>query len=469
MRLLIATPVGMKPSFHYLSRPWQVVALVAILVSAQVVCAQKAAPKSTAPVAETNDLQYEEVKKAMVAFKRGDSKAARELLVAARAKYTELAPADVMLAILYYASGKKAEGQAALENATINDPKDPEAYVLLGDLALRSGQRAYADLAYQRAQGLIKGSDGSPRRLKKLKVRIEAGLASLSESRGQYDDAQQHLLAWKALVPTSPVPVGSLGRVLFHLKKYDEAREAFAELVKIEKDSPPVDIAMGRLYSDAGMQDEALACMTAAVKQGSKDIRIRLSVSEWALQNGHMQLAQECIEAALKMDKSSVSGQVLAARMARQLGEVEKAESILQAAVLSSPNQFAITNEFARTLAMSSDEDKWKTGLKYAEQNFRLYKNQATGTGLEAAVTYAWLLARNGQSTKAEAALHTLPDKSSISSENAYYAARIYLENNKPDLAANALRATLSSEVAFPGKEQARKLLAELTAKAAKP
>jgi hypothetical protein len=79
-------------------------------------------------------------------------------------------------------------------------------------------------------------------------------------------------------------------------------------------------------------------------------------------------------------------------------------------------------------------------------------------------MSYAWTLLQNGRAGEAEAALNALPSGSSLSHENAWYAAKIYFERGKREIALNALRAALNGEVAFPGKAEAIKLRDRLAA-----
>lgn len=443
-----------------------IVALLLLGLSVEVARAQLTAQQLVAPAIEKYGPEFQGVESAITDFKKGNFDLAREALVSVGEKYPELPPADVLMALLYLSVGRGADAQAAIDRAVLSEPTDPEAFVLLADLALRNRQHTVAELGYKRGSELLAKYTANPRRAQNLKLRITAGLASLCEVRGQPDLAEKHLKAWIALDPKNALPCGSLGRVLFQQKKYDEARAAFAKLGELDKDAPPVEIALGRLYADAGMAAEARQQMELAVKQRANDVRTRLTVTEWAVSEGLTDLAKENITAALNLDKGSLTAQVLSARLARQSDNVAEAEAILSAAVLRAPNDFSVTNELARVLAVSSDEKKRKAGLDYARRNFQVFANRSTPVGREAAITYAWLLLHNGRSADAEGALNTLPDNSSINSEDAYYAAKIYSQRNRTELAVSALRAALVREVPFPGRVEAQKLLDEWTGKA---
>jgi Flp pilus assembly protein TadD len=210
------------------------------------------------------------------------------------------------------------------------------------------------------------------------------------------------------------------------------------------------------------MPEQALQSMQQAVELHSNDIRTRLTVAEWAVERGLIEFGRTNVEAALELDDDSVGVHVLQARIARLSSDLEAAESILTAAILKYPNSVAVANELARTLALSDDAGKRESGLEYARRNHQIVRDRTTGAGREAILTYAWLLLKNGQTEHAENVLHTLPDGSPVSSENAYYAGAIYAARNRLQLATQTLRAALASEVAFPERDAAETLLEEL-------
>lgn len=434
-----------------------------ILILSEPVAAQLTPKTLLAPTVATYGPQYQDVEDAFQAYNRRDFKQARRSLATAYQKNPELAPPDVMLAMIHLSVGRGRDAEAAIDRAIVEQPQDPEAYILLGDLALREGRKTIADLAYHRGLELVKNSESNAHRFRNLQIRLQAGSASLAEVREQYEKAAGHLNAWLALDPENPMPHGSLGRIQFRLKDFAAARASFTKLKALDEDAPPVEIAMGRLYSDAGMQALAKEQMDAAIKNAGNDVRARLTIAEWALDQGLPEMAQQSIDAVLKLDPNSVGGQVLLARLARTRNKTDEAAQILTAAVLASPNSFAVTNELARTLAVSPDEKKRAAGLDYARRNFQSYQKRNAIVGREAAMTYAWLLLHNGRTSEAEAAISTLTTGSTLSKENAYFVGKIYADGGKPHVAITALQAALSQETPFPGRDAAEKLLAELS------
>ena len=434
-----------------------------VAITPSIVLGQISAKQLLAPAVKSYGPQYSDVERAVASFRAANFEECRANLTKARTSHPELAPVDIMLALLHLSVGKTAPAMAALDRAVINTPDDPEAYVLLADLALRDGQRTVADLGYRKAQEVLVTFDANERRKKSLVVRVHAGMASLCEVRGQYAQAEQHLKSWEKEDADNPLVHGSLGRIYFRLQEYEKARESFAKLTKNEDEAPPVEVAMGRLFHEVGMSDEATTQMQEAAKRYPDDLRVHLAVAAWAFSAGNRELAKASVAAAAKLSEQSVQTAVMSARLARIEGDLDEAESILNNVVLRNPTSFAATNELARVLANSDDPEKIKASLQYARRNYAAFAKKKSLATVESVVTYAWCLYRNERLADAEVALRMVPSGSNISPENTYYSGRIYLERGQRRAAISALRAATTSPSLFPGRSAANEVLAELT------
>ncbi len=436
-----------------------------LFVTPQTGLCQTAIQLANAPTSDHYGLKYREVQRAILLFRQGKHDAAQELLLEAQTAHSELPPVDVMMARLYLSAGKMNEAQQALERVVVQAPDDPEAYVLWGDLALRGKQAAFAEMAYNQAMRVLDRYQVNEDRRQNLRIRVLAGLASLAETREQYQVAVAHLKSWIDTQPNSALAHGSLGRVAFRMKKYDEARAAFQQLTEIAPKSPPVEIAMGRLFAESSMYDEAYAEMMVAVKRYPDDTRVLLTVSEWALNNGLLEIAEKTVTDALALAPKSVESQVLAARLARYSGHDKKAETLLGELMPLRPNSILLADEFARTLASSADPERRRAALQHAERNYRALRTKNSPLLLQAIITYAWALHQNDQSDKALAVVQSLPDGSSISNENGYYVASIFAGRQNHGVAIEMLKSLLAENRNFPLRQKAQDLLATLDVK----
>ena len=82
---------------------------------------------------------------------------------------------------------------------------------------------------------------------------------------------------------------------------------------------------------------------------------------------------------------------------------------------------------------------------------------------VQAMITYARALHKNGDLTKAASVAQALPDGSSISNENGFYIASIYVARGQKEIGKKMLQSILATKRPFPMKEQADALLAELS------
>ena len=411
---------------------------------------------------EQPSMNLEGVNEAVTLFKSNRIKECREKLQAARKTQPALPPADTFLAILYLSTGRTALATATLDLAVTNNPEDPEAYVLLADLALKDAQRTVADLGYSKGKALLEGIAEFPKRHEALTIRVHAGMASLAELRGQFAKAEQYLKDWERVVPDSPVITGSLGRVYFKQEKYEQAREMFSKLAKLEPNSAPMEVVMGRLFGESGMTEESTREMRNAVKLYPDDVRVRLAIASRAIKTGNLSLLKENVEAAKKLKPKAVEVGVLTAKLQHIEGDNEAAEKTASALVLAHPNSVTAVNELARILAESEDEDQRKLGLQYARRNYNAVGKTRTEAAVNAIITYAWALFRNNRPADAEVVLRSVPAGSRIGPQETYYSGLIYLDRGQTAAAGSALAAALASNGLFPGRRDCEKQISRL-------
>jgi tetratricopeptide (TPR) repeat protein len=452
--------------FSAIPAPLREILLIAVTlcIASSPASAQLTAKQLLDPYITDSGPQYVDVEKALTAFRTGDAESCRRLLHEAKKKNPQLAPAEVMQARLYLSAGRTAEAEDAIELAVAQDRDDPEALLILAELAFQQRRFTYAELSLERAAKLIEAYTRNPQRLNHLRLRLAAGQASVAEVRGLWADAEKQIAAWIQLDPKNASPHARLARVQFEQKKYKEARAAFAKQAELDKSTLPADLLIGQLCAAAGMADYARQNMEAAVKAQPNDLRTRLAVADWALSAGLNDLAKENADAARKLDATSVLALVLAGRAARQRGDLKEAESLLQTAVIESPANFAAANHLALTLSASDDKEKKRRAYEYAQLNFRSYSDQNTPAGREAAVTYAWLLFQSGREAEAEQLLQAALRAGSISNESAYFAASIFSRRGNEKLAVQILGPVLGLDLAFPSREDAKRLLETLNA-----
>lgn len=406
--------------------------------------------------------EFDPAQDAIDLFRQGDLQASRTQLQELEQQQPQLAPADVMYAKLAIALGRLDVGRAALEQAVIDDPDDPEAYIILGNLAFREQRLTYAQLSFSYAGLVLERYERNSLRKQDMEARITAGKAAVAEARRQWKTALTHLQSLIELDPKSADAHRRLAICQFNLKQYDEAIESFRQAHRLNQRLALPEISMGLLYTAIGEIDQARQLMQAAVEVADKDPLTLLAASNWALGIGDLELARSTAEAAVNLDEASLAARLALATVARIDGKLDEAERLLTAVHMDDPNNFSAINQLALTLIAGEDETAHRKALAYAQLNSRAHSDRRQASGREAAVTMAWILFRLGHEAEADKELNSIINAGTLSDESAYYAARIFHARGNTDTAKAILARALARSAAFAHRDDAEKLFAEM-------
>jgi len=433
------------------------VSVVLVLVAGMTRRTLWAAPVDDAASSATATEKNPDLVNALTRFQNQDFAGAQKLLKEAVTKAKDLPPAQLILAEWFTQANQMQAARVALERAVLEEPADPEIYVVMSDLALREGRFTEAELALVKATAALEGFTRSDRRKQLLIPRVHANLASVSEWREAWTKAEEHLVAWLTFDPQSAVAMQRMGRVLFAQGKREEALQQFQAAAQIDKTALNPDAMMGRLYEQAGERDKAQASMDAAVKGAPADLKTRLAVSQWALEAGQLATAQEHAVAALKIDPVSLGAKQVRGTVALFQRDFKVAEDCFQAVLIQTPSSFPASNNLALALCCQDDESKKRRALEYAQVNVRQYPRQA-----EAYSTMGWILYQMGQRDEAEKALRTAASGGTVSPDTAYYLARLDVDRGRKAEAKLILESAVKATGLFMFRKEAEELLVQL-------
>lgn len=449
-------------------------------------------------ISDPTDEKYPDVVDAIKYFTNRDAKAALNSLKAAKAADPKLPPADMMLAEMWRMANQAGPLRGALEECVKNNPDDPEAYLVLADLAFNDRQVAAAELLFSKAEQLAATFKGNGKRALDFQGRAEAGLAAVAESREQWDTAKTFLQNWLKIVdPTGakPVPGGEpntaaanahdrLGRVLFHAdpdpKKAAGARQAHDQFLLAVDDDPKsisADIALAQLYEDAKMHDMAKVGIKHAVSHLPEDPATKLATliaaAGWALDTNQANEAFTYAQDALSLEpkgKRALEAKFLMGVAARMKGDTKTAEQELEEVVAASPGNFRASNQLAQVLAeQKNDTDKQERGLEIASLNqaAATANNGAQrdpGKAIEAAATLGWVFYEMDRIPEADQVTQAIANTGAASPDILYYRARLLQDpHGQTKDAIASLRAALSNARGFfIHRQDAEDLLAKL-------
>lgn len=419
-----------------------------------------AEPVASADSNAAAEPQMKELTDAVGRFKERDFDGALKFLKEAVTKNTDLPPAQVIMA-QWFAQANIPQGMRNyLEQAVMDSPTDPEAYVLMGDIAMRERRITEGEMLFQKANELIGKFDKSAKRKDVLQPRILGGLAAVCEARDDWPGAQKQLEAWLKVDPKSSAAMQRLGRCLFQQKNPTGALEKLKEAAKADPEMLTPEAYLAQFYEQAGDRENAKKWMAAALVASPKDLKTRLVVAQWALETGQLDEAQKEAAEAMRLDSKSLDAKVLRGAVALFQKDYPTAERYFEAAHLQSPKNFPASNNLALVLIEQKDEGKRKRALEYAENNMKQYAKSKEG--IEAASTYGWVLYKMGKLDEAEKALQAAVSAGGLNADTAYYLARLCVDKGREDQAKQLLEIALKSTGPFLMKKEALQLSEQL-------
>jgi tetratricopeptide (TPR) repeat protein len=445
----------------FVSLPRWVLWVVPLLVGLSVAGELVAAPISSETVlAQPKGKKYPEVDAAVAKFTSGNLQEARQEFEVARMRHPELSSPEVMLARLFFATGRVPNGRVELEQALAKDPNDAEAYDLLGNLALADRRFTEAGMLYDKVAALAAAMDAKSPRKNELALRAEAGLATVAESRKNWDEAQKHLAAWIALDAKDYRPRVRMGQALFQSDKSQEAYQEFQAAAKLSDQAPTPEIMMGRLYQQKEDKTKAAEWMKLALERAPQDPEVQVGLAEWNWEQGQLDAAKLHADEALKLKPDMIEAKVIRGLVARFQKDYLEAEKQFQSAHLLSPANFTAANQLALVLSEQDDEGKLRRARELGELNVRQYPNNT-----EAAAALAGIYFKVGRTDDAAQLLQAVANAGAMSGDAAYVMGQILAARNNKEEAMRLLRAALDARGPFANREAAQALYDKLSKK----
>jgi tetratricopeptide (TPR) repeat protein len=414
--------------------------------------------------AVSDDAQYPDIDAAIARFRDRDLDGCRALLERARSANPKLPPTGVMMAMLWLGVNQLAPARAELEQTVVQSPADPEPYLLLGDLAFQDRRITDAGVLFEKATQLVGGFTENAKRRRDFEIRSHAGTAAVAEARRQWDRAEKELRAWLELDPDSSSGHQRLGITLYHLARPQEAIEQFREARKLDEKSMHPELAMARLYDESKKRDVARKLIDQAVKQSPQDAGVLLAAAQWHLAQNDLPAATTLADRALAIDAKSLEAKVVRGAIARVARDYEVAERYFNEAHVQSPGHFPSSNSLALVLVEGDDKADRQRALEMAEANAAMHR-EGSPFQIGALTTLAWVYYKAGRREDAEKILTQITQNNQLSTDGAYYVARILSDRGEKDRARKILEEVIASEQLFATRPDAIDLLDTLKKK----
>ena len=411
--------------------------------------------------AVSDDAQYGDINNAIGRFRDRDIVGCRALLERARSNNPKLPPPGVMMSVLWLGVNQLQPARAELEDTAVKFPGDPEPYLMLGDLAFQDRRITDADVLFSKATELTTAFTENAKRKRDFEIRGHAGSGAVAESRKQWDTAQKHLAGWLELDPDNASARQRLGIVLFQLGKEQEALAEFREAKKLDEKAVHPELAMARLYDDAKQRDTAKKLIEQAVKSAPQDPAVLLATAQWYVGQNDLPAATVNADKALKLDPKSLEAKVVRGAIARVARDYTTAEKFFNDAHLQSPGNFPASNSLALVLVETDDKESRQRALEMAEANVAMHRDGSPNQA-NALTTLAWVYYKLGRREDAEKILSQISQNNQLTTDGAYYVAKLLVDRGEKDRARKILEDVLTNEAMFATRADAVDLLATL-------
>lgn len=440
--------------------------LLAVMVLAGLCCGPRAVQaqltaKTLVGKAVSDDAQYKEINGAITRFGDRDIDGCRAILERARNNNPKLPPAGVMMAMLWLNVNQLLPARAELEQTTSKSPTDPEAYLMLADLAFQDRRVTDSAVLFDRATQLTAAFEENPKRKRDFEIRCNAGTAAVAEAREQWTDAQKHLDAWIALDPDNAGAHFRLGTVLFQLEQEEAALAEFQEARKLDANALQPELALARLYDEDGKKDVAKKWIETALKSAPDDAPVLLAASQWYLGQDDLETAKSIAEQVLTKDPKSLDGKIVRGVIARVARDYPTAAQFFNDAHVQSPGNFAASNSLALVLIESEEKESQQRAVEMAEANVARYRENSPQQ-VNALTTLAWVYYKLGRREDAEKILDQIARNNALTSDGAYYVAKLLSDRGEKDRAKAILEEVLTNEAVFATRPDATDLLKTL-------
>ena len=411
--------------------------------------------------AVSDDKEYKDIDNAIERFRDRDIDGCRAILERARNNNGKLPPPGVMMAMLWLSVNQLMPARAELEQTVVKFAGDPEPYLMLADLAFQDRRVTDSSVLFDRATQLTASFADNPKRKRDFEIRCNAGTAAVAEARREWDAAQKYLATWIGLDPDNAGAHFRLGNVLFHLDKESEAVEQFREARKLDANALQPELALARLYDEDGKKDVAKKWIEAAMKASPEDSAVLLASAQWYLGQNDLKTATSISDKALVLDSKSLEAKIVRGVVARVARDYASAEKFFNEAHLQSPGNFPASNSLALVLIESEDKESQQRAVEMAEANVARYRENSPQQ-VSALTTLAWIYYKLGRREDAEKILDQIARNNALSSDGAYYVAKLLTDRGEKDRAKTILERVLTNEAVFATRPDAIDLLEQL-------
>ena len=395
------------------------------------------------------------VTQGMTAALAGDEAEATRLFREAMEEDPGMAPPGLDVAGELARSGNSSRADKVMhwiEKTAEDFPNDPEAFLLLAELAVNERRYIEAGLLMKHAEPLVAAMPDDAARKIPLTGRSELVYVSMAENRFRWNEAAERLEKLLQRWPERTEFLFRLGRDQFKSGARDKGIETLRQWADQGQGRLLLSAVVG-LYEEEGLREEALRYLDEALETESENFRVPLQASQLLLKWGDLEAARTHLAAAEKLAPNDPA-------VRRQLGIIalydednRKAERLLEPLLTEYPGDMATRSGLVLALCSQDDAIKLQQAKRLAEEMYH-----ARPGDMEAVASMALVHLWSGEMLLAERMLAEQFDRGEMNSVGAYYMAVIMDRNQQPTESLIFLDAALQTGINFPQRKAAEKL-----------
>ncbi len=371
------------------------------------------------------------------------SQARAELSLAARSDPEAAAP-KLDLAELDIRTGATQPAIEALEVLAVKQPKEARTYVLLGRAYLLRGEPVKAAEVYRQMMAVAPKDARGP---------YLVGIALRRQ--GKVLDARRQFEAALALRPNFPGPLAQLAAMSVTENRTDLALERVKQQVTLVPTSGQFQHLLGRMHQGRNEREAAERAYLKALELDPGLMAAYVDLSALYLVGSRPDQAVDRLKTAVARNPSSPLMHALMGSAYEQKADIPNATRAYEKALSLNPRFVPAANNLAYLYSERGGDQEKALQLAQAAR-------EAAPEDPQIADTLGRILYKRGVYQRAVALLQESADKLPGNPEVQYHLGMAAHKTGDKETARKALAAAVNSPTAFPGKDEASALLAEL-------
>ncbi|MDR0608487.1 MAG: tetratricopeptide repeat protein [Planctomycetaceae bacterium] len=345
-----------------------------------------------------------------------------------------------------------------LEKTAEDFPDDPEAFLILANIALSEARNLECSMLTRHALSLVEKLQNNTQRQHSLRIYGETLLADTAEQRKRWDDAAKQLNKLHELEPENAEHLYRLGLVQFRLGQKDEAIRFLSQAETLNHKLLPALILLAQLSEQTGKTEEAAQYLEEAIEKNGENPRVLIAAADLELIWNHLDKVKMFAEKAHQLDPNLADAVITLGIVDLYAEEYEKAEEKFMKITEVQPNNSEAMIGLALALCEQNDARQLRRAFAVAKRNA-----DQNPYSIDVQTTLAWVLIQADSLKEAEKILMRYFNANELNSPGAYYLAVVFLKQNRKEEAMLFLKTSLAENINFPKRNAAEKLLKSLT------